>query len=86
MTALPQREIEALGAAFDGRFGFYAEDLASGAAAAVNAGRRFPTASVCKVPVMVELFRQAAAGELSLSDRRRLAGPISTHGSGGVSR
>ena len=85
MTALPQRGIEALAAAFDGRFGFYAEDLASGATAAVNAGQRFPTASVCKVPVMVELFRQAAAGELSLSERRRLGGPISTHGSGTLS-
>ena len=85
MTAFPQRELEALAAAFDGRFGFYAEDLASGAAAAVNAGQRFPTASVCKVPVMVELFRQAAAGELSLSERRRLGGPISTHGSGALS-
>ena len=84
MTALPQREIEALAAEFDGRFGFYAEDLASGAAAAVNADQRFPTASVCKVPVMVELFRQAAAGELSLTERRRLAGPISTHGTGGL--
>ena len=84
MTALPQREIEALAADFDGRFGFYVEDLASGAAAAVNADQRFPTASVCKVPVMVELFRQAAAGELSLTERRRLAGPISTHGTGGL--
>lgn len=84
MTALPQREIETLAADFDGRFGFYAEDLASGAAAAVNADQRFPTASVCKVPVMVELFRQAAAGELSLTERRRLAGPISTHGTGGL--
>jgi beta-lactamase class A len=82
MTLVPQQELESLAATFDGRFGIYLEDLTTGAVAAVNADKRYPTASVCKVPVMVELFRQDRAGELSLADRQRFAGAFSTHGSG----
>ena len=67
---------------FHGRIGFYIEDLTTGIAHEHNADQRFPTASVCKVPVMIELLRQVEIGTLSLDDRHRLQGNISTHGSG----
>ena len=67
---------------FRGHIGFYVEDLTTGITHEHNADQRFPTASVCKVPVMIELFRQVEEGRLSLDERRRLQGDISTHGSG----
>ncbi len=67
---------------FRGRIGFYIEDLTTGITHEYNADQRFPTASVCKIPVMIELFRQVEIGSLSLDERYRLQGNISTHGSG----
>ncbi len=82
MANLPIRAMDRLAAEFDGRMGFYVEDLNSGVAHGYCADERFPTASVCKVCVMVELFRQVAEGACTLGDRHRLAGSISRHGSG----
>ena len=67
---------------FRGRIGFYLEDLTTGESEHHNGDQRFPTASVCKIPVMIELFRQVEEGALSLYDRRQCQGDISTHGSG----
>ena len=78
----PKAACDQIAADFRGRIGFYIEDLTTGITHEHNADQRFPTASVCKVPVMIELFRQVENGTLSLDDRRRLQGDISTHGSG----
>ena len=78
----PTAACDQIAADFCGRIGFYIEDLTTGITHEHNADQRFPTASVCKVPVMIELFRQVGNGTLSLNDRRRLQGDISTHGSG----
>ena len=67
---------------FRGGIGFYIEDLTTGITHEHNADQRFPTASICKVPVMIELFRQVEVGILSLDERYRLQANISTHGSG----
>lgn len=58
--------IEQIGAAFDGALGFAAIDLTTGAVLSYHADSVFPTASTIKVPVMVEVFRQARAGTLKL--------------------
>ena len=79
---LPTAACDQIAADFRGRIGFYIEDLTTGITHEYNADQRFPTASVCKVPVMIELFHQAETGNLSLDDRHRLHGDISTHGSG----
>ncbi|MEE3258549.1 MAG: serine hydrolase [Candidatus Latescibacterota bacterium] len=84
MADFPTREMDQLAAGYDGRMGFYVEDLHSGQVHQYCAAERFPTASVCKVCVMVELFRQVAAGARSLDERQRLAGPISRHGTGAL--
>ena len=78
----PRAAYDKIAADFCGRIGFYIEDLTTGITHEHNADQRFPTASVCKVPVMIELFRQVEIGRLSLDERRRLQGNISTHGSG----
>ena len=67
---------------FRGRIGFYIEDLTTGMTHQYNEKLRFPTASICKIPVMIELFRQVEVGCLSLDKRCRLHSEISTHGSG----
>ena len=78
----PTAACNQIAADFHGRIGFYIEDLTTGITHEHNADQRFPTASVCKVPVMIELFRQVETGTLSLDERHRLQGNISTHGSG----
>jgi beta-lactamase class A len=68
---------------FTGSVGIYAHDLNTGREFAYHADELFGTASVFKVPVLVELFRRAEAGELRLDDRRRVpATGISRHGTG----
>lgn len=84
-SAWPRQEMDRAVDEFDGRMGFAVEDLRTGQTHTCNARQRFPTASVCKIPVMVELFRQTEEGKLSLDERRRLAKGISTHGSGMLS-
>lgn len=50
--------------------------------AGINADKRFQMASVFKVPVLIELYRQAAAGQISLSDRVEWRNPQHYFGSG----
>ena len=78
----PTAEMDAIAKKFDGRMGFYLEDIATGETHEYAAGQRYPTASVCKITVMAELFRQDAEGILSLDDRIRLEDRYSAHGSG----
>lgn len=46
--------------------------IESGEETMINADAIFPTASVFKVPVMVEVFRQAREGQFDLNDRLEL--------------
>ena len=58
------RRIEEKMKAFHGEIGLFAKDLDTGAMVSVNADQRFPTASLIKVAVMAEVFRQIEAGKL----------------------
>ena len=78
----PSQEIDRLLMSCKARIGVYLKDLNSGVIYEHAADDLFPTASICKVPVMVELFNQAHQGRISLDDRRRLEGPISIWGGG----
>jgi len=62
--------------------GVYARHFGSGREIAVNAARRFPTASTVKVPILFALYRKAAAGELDLEQRVALEETHRTAGSG----
>ena len=50
--------------AFPGTMGVYAKDVDTGKEIAINADTRFPTASLIKVAVMAEVFRQIGASKL----------------------
>jgi beta-lactamase class A len=61
--------VAALAAAAGAEIGVVVETLDGTQRHAVNESTQFHAASTMKVPVMIELFRQAAAGTLSLDDR-----------------
>ncbi len=76
-------KIQELTSDYRGDVGVYAKHLDSGREFGHHADDLFATASVCKVPVMIELFRLADQGKLSLDDRVRFdRRGISTHGTG----
>ena len=55
-------------AEFEGRVGYYVEDLEQGKTIAHDADSLFPTASLIKVPIMLALFDRIERGELSYTD------------------
>ncbi|HEU5249615.1 MAG TPA: serine hydrolase, partial [Thermoanaerobaculia bacterium] len=57
-------EIEKIVREFPGTIGVAATNLATGETIAVNADLRFPTASLIKVAVMVEVYHQIAEGRI----------------------
>lgn len=67
----------------DGAFGVAVIDLISGRTIALNADTQFATASVIKVPILVEIFRQARSGEVNLQERITIQ-PSETVGGSGV--
>jgi beta-lactamase class A len=78
------QQIEALLMNFRGSVGIYAKDLNRNRIYQYHATEVFPTASVFKVPVMIELFRRVSRGEITLDERRRVASGISKHGGGAL--
>lgn len=74
--------VQALGDALDGVPGVAIKDLRSGATLELRAGQVFPTASVIKVAVLYELYRQADAGRIDLEAETRP--PLPRVGGGGV--
>ena len=57
-------------------------DLGTGEKVAINPAEPFYAASVIKLPIMVEVFRQAQAGRFALGDRRVLRAEDQVGGSG----
>ena len=72
--------IEKLATGFKGDLGVSVKHLETGETASHNGDMVFPTASVFKIPVIVEFFRQVDAGKISLqqqillSDRHKVPG------------
>lgn len=64
-----EAELRAALAGFPGLLGLHARDLRSGEEVAIDADRRFPTASVIKVAVMVEAFHAFEEGRLARDER-----------------
>jgi beta-lactamase class A len=54
---------------FHGTMGVYAKNLDTGEVIAVDADQRFPTASLIKVAVMAEVYRQIEAGRIRLDQK-----------------
>lgn len=68
--------------AFPGTLGVAVRDIATGQTISINGDRLFPMASAYKIPILVEVFRQAEAKKFSLDDRVQLADSDRTLGSG----
>ena len=68
--------------AFDGVIGVSVRHLESGEEASVNGDVIFPTASVFKVPVLVELYRQVDSGRMNIDEKVLLLEKDMVPGSG----
>lgn len=82
LRAKTAKQLEQLSASFDGVMGIAAKDLTSGETFHVNADMVFPQASAIKIPVLIELYRQAQAGTLKLDERVNVTRAQMAAGSG----
>jgi beta-lactamase class A len=76
------RKLEKLKLSFSGKLGFAAEHIETGEQITVDADNLYPTASVIKLPVLVEVFAQAGEGRLSLDERLEMTESDLVLGSG----
>lgn len=77
-----QGRIGAIAAELPGRLGVCIRYLHHDLEVSVEADALFPSASVIKIPIMVEVYRQAAAGTLSLDEPLPVLPEEMTDGSG----
>ena len=77
-----QAAIEEQAESFKGTLGVSVKHLYTGETAKINGDKVFPTASVFKIPVIVEFFRQVDAGTLSLDQQVLLSERDKVPGSG----
>lgn len=75
-------EIEKIAANFDGVMGLAIKDLTTGEEMLLNSNLTFPTGSSIKIPVLIELHKQAAEGKYKLTDQRWLEHTDKVGGSG----
>lgn len=75
-------EMRNLEKSFGGRFGFMAKNLQTGEVIAYHESEKFPTASLIKLPIMVEFFYQAAEGRVDSLQKLVLAETNRVGGSG----
>lgn len=75
-------EIEKIANNFDGVMGLAIKDLTTGEEILVNSHLTFPTGSSIKIPVLIELHKQAAVGKYKLTDQRWLERADKVGGSG----
>jgi beta-lactamase class A len=87
LSAAPlQARVEEAVRTLHGTMGVAAKNLATGETVFVNADTQFPTASVIKVAVMVEVFHQVAEGRLRRDDTITLDDSAKVGGSGVLQR
>jgi beta-lactamase class A len=82
-VAILRAQIEKVIPRVRGEVGVAIKHLESGTEVLVNAEKTYPMASTYKVPILVELFYQRAAGKLSLSDLVEVA-PADVHPGGTI--
>ncbi len=75
-------EIEKIANFHDGVMGVAIKDLTTGEEISINDGFTFPTGSSIKIPVLIELHKQAAAGKYKLTDQRWVEKKDQVGGSG----
>lgn len=65
-----------------GAFGFLARDLTTGEQFALNEHAVFPQASAIKIPILMEVYKQAGEGGFKLTDKLRIEKANKTAGTG----
>ncbi len=75
-------EIEKVANNLDGVMGVAIKDLTTGEEILLNDQLTFPTGSSIKIPVLIELYKQAAEGKYKLTDQRRVERQDKVGGSG----
>src|SRR5215468_4409951 len=63
-------EIEKIANSFDGVMGVAIKDLTTGEEILINDQLTFPTGSSIKIPILIELHKQASEGKYKLTDQR----------------
>ncbi|MGB6875624.1 MAG: serine hydrolase [Candidatus Acidiferrales bacterium] len=82
LSAKLSSDLNRVAASYDGVMGIFVKDLTSGETFAVNADTVFPQASSIKIPILIELMRQAQAGKLNLAERVEIHRAALVGGSG----
>src|SRR3954453_10124351 len=77
-----QQQLEKMAAAHHGKLALYAKNLKTGDTVAIDADVPVQTASVIKLPIMIEAMYQVKAGKLKLDQRLRLTKENQVPGSG----
>jgi beta-lactamase class A len=76
-------DLERIAGEFTGTVGLWARSISTGEVVAFGAAvESFPSASVIKLPVLYELFRQAGEGRFQLEDKRVLTDEDKVPGAG----
>jgi beta-lactamase class A len=76
------RKIAAIASQHDGVLGVSIKDLQSGEEISFNERIVFPTGSSIKIPILIELYKQVAAGRLKVTDQIPIAARDRVGGSG----
>lgn len=77
-----EKKVAALAASHHGSLALYAKNLSTGESVSVDAMRPVQTASVVKLPLMLQAFEQVKAGKLKLADPPLLTKDNQVEGSG----
>jgi beta-lactamase class A len=77
-----QKELNALATQHKGKVAFFAKDLKTGATVAIDPDTPVATASVIKLPIMLEAFYEVKAGKHHLDERLKLTRENQVEGSG----
>lgn len=77
-----EARLEAIADTVDGTFGVVVADVAGEHYCAVDPDRHFTQASCIKIPILMEVLKQAHEGKLALTDRVRVEHKDKTTGSG----
>jgi beta-lactamase class A len=77
-----QKQLDKMASRFQGKVTLYAINMTTGDTVELNADEPVQTASVIKLPIMVEVFAEVAAGKSSLQDKLVLTKDNQVPGSG----
>ncbi len=77
-----QKQLEEMAGKHPGKVALYAKNLKTGDSVALDADRPVKTASVIKLPIMMEAFYQVKAGKIRLQDKIQLTKQNQVPGSG----